>query len=171
VKVFIDGTLTVNDASRLDAIAGVEYAVKWGESGAGGKVVQLPEPPPAPQAGQLSATVSDSFEIPVRFTRDIYLRIYLSTNNNANNQSTLGDAEVVADFQHTMKVAGLIPYDANGNVLPSNSLVFTTDSGYSIPVLGSEVPEPTSLSTWLLITLLGSAPAARRTRRLPCATR
>jgi hypothetical protein len=70
-QLVLEGELTVSDASRLDASAGVEYDIFWGPGPAKEtKVVQLPAPPPEPQAGALSQTISDSFVIPIRFATD-----------------------------------------------------------------------------------------------------
>ena len=94
------------------------------------------------------------------FLTDMRLRISVAANVNANNSTRLGPSSVFADFRHTFTIDGLVPYDADGNILPSNSLVFTTDLGDSIAVLGSDVPEPATIT----LTLAMAMSAFRRRR-------
>jgi hypothetical protein len=78
----------------------------------------------------------------------------------------VGPTYAKVDATHTMEVLGLIPYDANGNVLPSDSLVVTGQSGFGYPVLGSVVPEPSGLSG--LVVLAGVGVFGRPWRRRAC---
>jgi len=127
------------------ATARITYSIDWGDRSVGETVESPPD-----TVGSWSHPISKQVTMfPLNlfsFTRmrvRIYTSAYASTNN-AQGQYAFAEA----DFGNTFTIEGLIPYDAAGNVLPANYLKYTTDSGFTYPVLG--IPEP---STSLLLAV------------------
>jgi hypothetical protein len=85
----------------------------------------------------------------------------------ANNQFGNVTEHAKVDFKNTIEILGIIPYDSDGNILPSNSLTITSESGLIYPVLGLEplaAPEPGTL-TLAGLGVVGLVASAWRQRR------
>lgn len=78
----------------------------------------------------------------------------------AANDTADGPTLASIDSSHSLDILGIIPYDANGNVMPTDGISITGTSGFNYAVI---TPEPTSLSL-LVATALALGRRARRSR-------
>jgi hypothetical protein len=154
LMVKVHGELKTNQSQFGAATARIAYSIDWGSRSEGDTIQS-----PSNTVGEWSYPISrqvvmSGFNIISRMRMRIYAFAYASTNN-ANGHA----AFAAADFGNTFTIEGLIPYDAAGNVLPSHYLKYTTDSGFTYPVLG--VPEP-SAALLLVVGILLMGCSRRR---------